>query len=84
MFVSARSSGTTRLHGVVESQFSYEYLGRHWASNGYVAVHPTYEDSDVRVTIGRNPVTPALREAALTHSSRQANSPFSTVQSNPK
>lgn len=52
-------------HGVGESQFTYEYLGRHWASNGYVAVHPTHEGSDVRVAIGRNPVTPALREAAL-------------------
>ena len=52
-------------HGVGESQLSYEYLGRHWAAGGYVSVHPTHAGSDVRITIGRYPVTPILRSAAL-------------------
>ena len=52
-------------HGVGESQLSYEYLGRHWAAGGYVAVHPTHQGSDVRITLGHNPITPILRSAAL-------------------
>ncbi|MFH1746435.1 MAG: acetylhydrolase, partial [Planctomycetota bacterium] len=33
-------------HGVGSSRAGYRYLGRHWASHGYVAVHVTHVGSD--------------------------------------
>ena len=36
-------------HGLGGSREGYEYLGRHWASHGYVSVHPTHIGSDTSV-----------------------------------
>lgn len=33
-------------HGLGGSRDGYEYLGRHWASHGYVSVHPQHLGSD--------------------------------------
>lgn len=33
-------------HGLGGSRDGYEYLGRHWASHGYVSVHPQHKGSD--------------------------------------
>ncbi len=33
-------------HGLGGSRDGYSYLGRHWASRGYVVVHPEHEGSD--------------------------------------
>jgi len=33
-------------HGLVGSREGYEYLGRHWASRGYVSVHLQHYGSD--------------------------------------
>jgi predicted dienelactone hydrolase len=33
-------------HGLGGSREGYEYLGRHWASHGYVSVHPQHLGSD--------------------------------------
>ena len=32
-------------HGAGGSKEGYEYLGRHWASHGYVCIHPSHADS---------------------------------------
>lgn len=36
-------------HGLGASRDNYEYLGRHWASHGYVSVHPTHFGSDTSI-----------------------------------
>ena len=36
-------------HGLGGSRDGYEYLGRHWASRGYVSVHPTHIGSDTSI-----------------------------------
>ncbi|MCE5229427.1 hypothetical protein LLG95_07505 [bacterium] len=36
-------------HGLGSSKDGYEYLGRHWASHGYVSVHPTHYGSDASI-----------------------------------
>jgi|694.fasta_scaffold15221_11 predicted dienelactone hydrolase len=33
-------------HGAGGSRLSYDYLGRYWASHGYIAIHPTHIGSD--------------------------------------
>ena len=33
-------------HGLGGTRDGYEYLGRHWASHGYVSVHPQHVGSD--------------------------------------
>ena len=51
-------------HGLGGSREGYEYLGRHWASHGYVSVHPTHLGSDTSVlTQGKNPLE-SMRQAA--------------------
>jgi predicted dienelactone hydrolase len=50
-------------HGLGGTRNGYEYLGRHWASHGYVAVHLQHKGSDDAVWKGkRNPLA-ALRQA---------------------
>ncbi len=39
-------------HGLGGSREGYEYLGRHWASHGYVSVHPQHQGSDDSVWKG--------------------------------
>ena len=36
-------------HGLGGSREGYAYMGRHWASHGYVSVHPTHIGSDTSV-----------------------------------
>ena len=39
-------------HGLGGSRDTYGYLGRHWASHGYVVVHPTHFGSDATALRG--------------------------------
>lgn len=43
-------------HGLGGSREALEYLGRHWASHGYVAVHLQHAGSDVRIWQGKSQV----------------------------
>jgi predicted dienelactone hydrolase len=47
-------------HGLGGSREGYEYLGRHWASHGYVSVHVQHKGSDTEVWKGA-----ANREEAM-------------------
>jgi predicted dienelactone hydrolase len=47
-------------HGLGGSREGYEYLGRHWASHGYVSVHPQHLGSDEAIFQG---ATGDLRDA---------------------
>jgi predicted dienelactone hydrolase len=38
-------------HGLGGSRDGYEYLGRHWASHGYVSVHLQHKGSDTAVAM---------------------------------
>src|SRR6185369_13262736 len=40
-------------HGLGGSREAYEYLGRHWASHGYVVAHVQHEGSDDQVWKGK-------------------------------
>ncbi len=53
-------------HGLGGSRDGYEYLGRHWASCGYVSVHLQHVGSDDSVWMGVPPwnVMKRMREAA--------------------
>lgn len=54
-------------HGLGGSREGYEYLGRHWASHGYVSVHLTHIGSDRSLIADARTaaeVLPALRKAA--------------------
>ena len=37
-------------HGLGNSKEGYSYLGEHWASHGYVSIHPDHPGADVEVT----------------------------------
>ena len=37
-------------HGLGNSSEGYSYLGQHWASHGYVSIHPEHVGADVEVT----------------------------------
>jgi fermentation-respiration switch protein FrsA (DUF1100 family) len=50
-------------HGLGGSREGYAYLGEHWASCGYIVVHPQHHGSDKDVMRGFRPLK-ALREAA--------------------
>jgi len=52
-------------HGLGGSRDGYEYLGRHWASHGYVSVHLEHLGSDDDVWKG---VEPAERKQAMRRS----------------
>jgi predicted dienelactone hydrolase len=45
-------------HGLGSSCDGYSYLGRHWASHGYVAVHPTHLGSDTAALRGPGGLPP--------------------------
>ncbi len=52
-------------HGLGGSREGYAYLGRHWASHGFVCVHPQHAGSDVGVWQGGDAsVLASLRAAA--------------------
>lgn len=42
-------------HGVGGSREGLAYLGRHWASHGYVAVHLQHPGSDIKIWQGKSP-----------------------------
>jgi predicted dienelactone hydrolase len=50
-------------HGLGGSRQGYEYLGRHWASYGYVSVHLQHKGSDDKVWKGKIRPMDSLREA---------------------
>jgi len=51
-------------HGLGGSRDGYEYLGRHWASHGYVSVHVQHKGSDTDVWKGAEQPMESLRRAA--------------------
>jgi len=51
-------------HGLGGSRDGYAYLGRHWASHGYVSVHVQHKGSDTDVWKGKAQPFQALRKAA--------------------
>lgn len=51
-------------HGLGGSRDNYEYAGRHWASHGYVCVHPQHVGSDESVWKGKANVLEEMRKAA--------------------
>ena len=50
-------------HGLGGSRLNYEYLGRHWASYGFVSVHLQHKGSDCDVWQGKAQPIEALRDA---------------------
>lgn len=51
-------------HGLGGTRDAYEYLGRHWASHGYVSVHVQHRGSDDSVWRGATDRMQAMRRAA--------------------
>jgi predicted dienelactone hydrolase len=51
-------------HGLGGSRDGYEYLGKHWASHGYVVVHVQHRGSDDAVWKGSNQPLTSLKNAA--------------------
>jgi predicted dienelactone hydrolase len=51
-------------HGLGGSRESYEYLGRHWASHGYVVLHVQHQGSDDKVWKGQENPASQLKKAA--------------------
>ena len=52
-------------HGLGGSRDGYAYLGRHWASNGFVSVHLQHAGSDAEILRGAKRPVESLREAIL-------------------
>jgi predicted dienelactone hydrolase len=52
-------------HGLGGTRDGYEYLGRHWASHGYVCVHLQHHGSDDAVWKGSKKPLDDMRKAAL-------------------
>jgi len=50
-------------HGLGGSRDGYEYLGRHWASHGYVSVHVQHQGSDTAVWKGQARPLEAMRNS---------------------
>ena len=50
-------------HGLGGSRDGYEYLGRHWASHGYVSVHLQHQGSDTAIWKGQARPLEALRNS---------------------
>jgi predicted dienelactone hydrolase len=51
-------------HGLGSTRLRYEYLGRHWASHGFVSVHPQHKGSDDEIWKGTLFVRRAFIRAA--------------------
>lgn len=51
-------------HGLGGSREGYGYLGRHWASHGYVSVHLEHEGSDAEVWRGQGDAAREMQRAA--------------------
>lgn len=52
-------------HGLGGSRDGYAYLGRHWASNGFVSVHLQHAGSDAEILRGAKRPIESFREAIL-------------------
>ncbi len=52
-------------HGAGGSRGGYEYLGRHWASHGYLCVHLQHAGSDAEVWRGSADPLEAIRRATM-------------------
>jgi predicted dienelactone hydrolase len=52
-------------HGLGGTREGYEYLGRHWASYGYVSLHIQHVGSDDAVWRGQEHPMQAMRQAAI-------------------
>lgn len=52
-------------HGLGGSRENYAYLARHWASHGYLCIHPTHPGSDTSLLRETKRPMQALRRAAL-------------------
>ena len=52
-------------HGAGGSQDAYERFGRHWASNGYVSIHPSHDESVkwMRARTGKGTIQDAVKIA---------------------
>jgi predicted dienelactone hydrolase len=50
-------------HGLGGTREGYEYLGRHWASNGFVSVHLQHKGTDDSVWKGKLKPMEAMRDA---------------------
>lgn len=50
-------------HGLGGSREGYIYLGEHWASHGYVVIHPQHLGSDTEVWKGQKEPLKAMRES---------------------
>lgn len=52
-------------HGLGGSREGYEYLGRHWASYGYISLHVQHIGSDDAVWRGQDQPMESMRQAAI-------------------
>ncbi len=51
-------------HGLGSTRLRYEYVGRHWASHGFVSVHPQHKGSDDEIWRGTLFIKRAFLRAA--------------------
>ena len=58
-------------HGLGGSRAGYEYLGRHWASHGYVSIHLQHVGSDESVWRGQADPMGAMRRAGNARNTMQ-------------
>ncbi|HZZ78011.1 MAG TPA: hypothetical protein VFE62_05815 [Gemmataceae bacterium] len=50
-------------HGTGGSRDTYAYLGKFWASHGYVVVHPQHAGSDTKAFVGKANLLEAMKKA---------------------
>ncbi len=62
-------------HGLGASRDTYEYLGRHWASNGYVSVHVQHKGSDSSILLQGKTAPPLNILKAATNVENSINRP---------
>ncbi len=51
-------------HGTGGSREGYAYLGKFWASHGYVVVHPQHAGSDIKAALGSGKLLDGIKKAA--------------------
>jgi predicted dienelactone hydrolase len=50
-------------HGTGGSRDTYAYLGKFWASHGYVVIHPQHAGSDTKAFVGKGNLLDAMKRA---------------------
>lgn len=69
VYLPARTSSPAPViifsHGLGGTRDGYAYLGRHWASNGFVSVHLQHAGSDAEILRGAKRPVESFREAVL-------------------